>query len=247
MAPEQLECGKVDSRTDLYALGAVLYECLVGHPPHRGETIEHLLYGIMNKEAVPLWKQHPEISVELSALVGRAISRDPAERFAEAKDMACALQPHSKREDCTDAATGGFDLSPAPNRRSWVRRAWSPRPRRFVVWGGVGAVLASLSVLSVVALRSAQPTAPTGNSPSSAETKMAQVPDVRFQGDQIVRPSPSYPTRSEISPPDAAPVQKESGSPAQARSERPMRQRGTRRARQNLQSSIIDAANPYDK
>jgi serine/threonine protein kinase len=118
MAPEQLEGGTIDARTDLYALGAVLYECLAGHPPHEANSLERILYAIMNEKPTPLSKRLPEVSDALSRVVDRALARNPASRFTSVTAMAHALMscPTSGANQ-TDAATTHTETSRAHQRR----------------------------------------------------------------------------------------------------------------------------------
>lgn len=98
MAPEQLrERGEVDRRTDIYALGSILYECLAGRPPHQGERIERIVYAIMNERPRPLAELVESLPAELSSVVARAIERNPSDRFANADEFIAALSPLSRR------------------------------------------------------------------------------------------------------------------------------------------------------
>lgn len=89
MAPEQIQGTAIDPRTDLYALGAVLYELLTAHPVHRGETLGDLLYAIVHKPA-------PELTADvcpakLGETIQKALKKDPAERFPSAQAMLDSL------------------------------------------------------------------------------------------------------------------------------------------------------------
>lgn len=87
MAPEQFQGTRTDPRSDLYAVGAVLYHMLVGSPPY-GRQVLRFLVGDDRAPREPL----PERAAFLSDLVSRALSRDPAGRFASAREMAAALE-----------------------------------------------------------------------------------------------------------------------------------------------------------
>lgn len=94
MSPEQalgdLAC--VDERSDVYALGAVLYEVLTGQPPFTGESLREVLLKVQTECPVPPRRLEHRIPRELAAICERALSREPEDRFASAKDMAEALQ-----------------------------------------------------------------------------------------------------------------------------------------------------------
>jgi eukaryotic-like serine/threonine-protein kinase len=91
MAPEQLLARDVDGRTDLYAVGVTLYECLAGVVPFEGNFGEVLLK-CSTQPVPPLRQKAPDVTPELSAIIERALSREPDSRFADAQAFAQALR-----------------------------------------------------------------------------------------------------------------------------------------------------------
>jgi serine/threonine protein kinase len=91
MAPEQLLARDVDGRTDLYAVGVTLYECLAGVVPFEGNFGEVLLKS-STEPLPPLRQKAPEVSAELAAVIERALARDQEARFADALAFAQALR-----------------------------------------------------------------------------------------------------------------------------------------------------------
>jgi len=91
MAPEQLLAREVDGRTDLYALGVTLYECLAGVVPFEGNFGEVLL-GVSTKELPPLRQKVPDVPPELAAAIERALAREADARFADAPTFGQALR-----------------------------------------------------------------------------------------------------------------------------------------------------------
>ncbi|MEO3753073.1 Stk1 family PASTA domain-containing Ser/Thr kinase [Streptomyces sp. B6B3] len=84
LAPEQIEGGAVDARTDVYACGVLLYEMLTGRKPYTGETAARVLYAHVSED-MPLPSQEVEdLAPELDGLVARAAARDPGRRPADA-------------------------------------------------------------------------------------------------------------------------------------------------------------------
>ncbi|MGK5532291.1 Stk1 family PASTA domain-containing Ser/Thr kinase [Streptomyces sp. URMC 129] len=84
LAPEQIDGGTVDARTDVYACGVLLYEMLTGAKPHTGDSPARVLYARVNED-VPLPSLTvPELAAELDGLVARAAARDPMRRPADA-------------------------------------------------------------------------------------------------------------------------------------------------------------------
>ena len=84
MAPEQARGREVDARTDLFSLGTVLYECLAGRSPFLAASTYDTLQRVRSGESKPLSEVSDEVPEELSAIVSRAMSPDPAERHEDA-------------------------------------------------------------------------------------------------------------------------------------------------------------------
>lgn len=94
MAPEQARADRrVDRRADVYALGAILYECLTGQPPHAGASAEEVLFQRMNAAPRSLTEQRPELSSSLVAVVQRALASDPDARYGSVLELSNALLP----------------------------------------------------------------------------------------------------------------------------------------------------------
>jgi serine/threonine protein kinase len=91
MAPEQLLAGDVDARTDVYAVGITLYECLAGVVPFEGSFGEVLLK-VSTQPLTPLRSKAADISPELAAVVERAVAREPDARFPDALALLQALR-----------------------------------------------------------------------------------------------------------------------------------------------------------
>ncbi len=92
MAPEMLRVGgaALDTRSDVYSLGATLYEALGGHPPFREQNPERLLYAILREEPPAL--RLPGRDRDLETIVARCLEKDPADRVATARDLADDLR-----------------------------------------------------------------------------------------------------------------------------------------------------------
>lgn len=90
MSPEQArgEEGLIDERSDIYALGAVLYELLTGHPPFQGENALQIRYQIIEKPPEAVRTAEPQVPPELVAICERAMRKNPADRYVSAKDLA---------------------------------------------------------------------------------------------------------------------------------------------------------------
>ncbi len=91
MAPEQIRGQPVDPRTDIYALGAVIYHALTGRPPYTGDSAIAVGFAHCNEPLVPPAQVRASVPASWSDLVVRAMSRDPSHRFATAQDLAAGL------------------------------------------------------------------------------------------------------------------------------------------------------------
>ncbi len=87
MAPEQIEGGDVDARSDVFGLGVLLYECMVGHLPFEGANPAQVLRRVLDGQYPPAHAERPLVGVRWSAIIDRALAHAPAGRFPNASAM----------------------------------------------------------------------------------------------------------------------------------------------------------------
>ena len=92
MSPEQVRGQATDARSDVWAVGVVLYEMLSGHVPFQGSHAEAIAHAIRNEAPEPLRSIRPEIPEEIEQLVFRALHKDAAVRFPSGRELARALR-----------------------------------------------------------------------------------------------------------------------------------------------------------
>src|SRR5215469_4326726 len=119
MAPEQIQGGTVDARTDLYSFGVTLYELLTGRKPFQADTTYTVLNAQCNQPPTPPVELNPAIPQELTAIVLHAMAKKPEDRFQTAEDFRNALrgirepQTAAIPQAAAPAAEGGWQPMPA--------------------------------------------------------------------------------------------------------------------------------------
>jgi len=130
MAPEQASGDRhVDGRVDVYALGVVTYEMLVGEPPFTGPTVQAIMAKVMTEEPRPISVTRKSVPEAVEAAVLTALQKVPADRFATPGEFQRAL-----------AGTTPVAIRP-------TRARTSPSSRRPLAWGGVTALVAVAAFL----------------------------------------------------------------------------------------------------
>lgn len=97
MSPEQARGERVDTQSDVYGAGTVLYATLTGRPPFDEENVQRTLLSVMSREPTRPRTLVPIISEGLELVVQRAMAKDPAERYATVEELAEALEPFTER------------------------------------------------------------------------------------------------------------------------------------------------------
>jgi hypothetical protein len=108
MSPEQVSSGEVDTRSDIFNIGIILYELLAGERPFRGDTGVEVMAAILKQEPLPLPETLPQT---VRRVVFRCLEKKPENRFQSAADLAFSLR------EC-------LDLEPPPTAVTLRRRSW---------------------------------------------------------------------------------------------------------------------------
>ncbi len=167
MSPEQCRGAPVDHRTDIYALGVLLYQMLSGRLPFNAEGLGELLLQHMTQAPQPLGELVPGLSPTVEAAVMRALEKDLERRFQNVQQLLDALQgvatgahpvlaataPGARRVD-TLTGVAGEALAPTMNRRG----------PRVLVWGALLGIVLAGGAVALIARKPAGP-GTTGGAP----------------------------------------------------------------------------------
>jgi serine/threonine protein kinase len=149
LSPEQATGQPVDGRSDVYALGVVLYEMLAGRPPFTGNLALEIMHQHVTEEPPPLTRFRSDVPVSLKAVVDRCLRKDPRSRYRGARELALDLRRlRSLGPQATDQLPALRSTEPLEDRGG----AASPPPRRRSSLGpwavaGVALLLALLGLL----------------------------------------------------------------------------------------------------
>jgi eukaryotic-like serine/threonine-protein kinase len=122
MSPEQASGGAVDQRSDIFAVGCMLYEMVTAQRPFAGKSVVDTLHKIINEEPRPLRELAPNAPPELQRIVRKCLAKEPDARYQSAKDLAIDLREF-RRDVESDTWSGG--VQPAGRLKPAAPRWWA--------------------------------------------------------------------------------------------------------------------------
>jgi len=142
ISPEQVRGKRGDARSDLYAVGVMLYEMLTGSVPFTGPNPFAVMNDRLLNQPVPPRQLNPAITPQLQEIIFRALEREPKNRYASAREMARDLENQDE-----------VGVAERPEAQEW-RKRHSPERRQWLLYAGLALIpVAILVVMFLVATR----------------------------------------------------------------------------------------------
>lgn len=211
MAPEQVRAEKdIDARADVWAVGATLYECLVGEPAHAAPSHSAVIARIVTVPVKSVRERRPDVDGHLDGIVLRALSIEVSARFASAAEMHRALEAYASGSASTVAS-----LPPIGMASSGSIRKPEVAKRPFPVFFAGLALIAGivLTMIGIGLWKARAPAEPLFPTTVDTDLSNAQPPPPPPSADPVVVPVPSVapvpPPSASASPPPSVSAKKD--------------------------------------
>lgn len=156
MSPEQARGIAVDARSDLFSLGAVVYEMLTGQPPFSGETTTETIASIIHEEVVPVSRFRPDAPPQLQWIVEKALQKDLDDRFQSARELLGDLRRFGRQLESSETQQSLAGVSDDHSHSRTVEHASQSSAEYFVQtlgkhrWKAFAAVIALTAVAALL-------------------------------------------------------------------------------------------------
>ena len=174
MSPEQVKGRAVDGRSDIFSLGVMLYEMVTGEKPFPGQNITTVIYKIVNEDPVPPRQIDPSIHPGISAVIMKALVKEPDQRYQNCREM----------------------LEDLRNYRTIARRGGNPLSTMMMGGGSPAATLVSGNPAGRGLTSEDHTVAATARSLNTRASAPSQTPVVRRTG--IIAPAPEPPKKKSV-------------------------------------------------
>ncbi|MEL6428010.1 MAG: serine/threonine-protein kinase [Planctomycetota bacterium] len=188
MAPEQVEDGTYDARSEVYALGATLYELLTGAPPHEGDSRSQLERSIRERRPRPPRARNRSLPVDVDAVLEKALHPDPERRYVDMRAFG---------EDL-DRLRAGRPVAARPDGALYRVRRWAGRQPLLAAVSAVALAGVIAVPVSIIAVQSAYADELEASYEEEREARRAEADVARFVIDvletadpNLARPSPA--------------------------------------------------------
>jgi serine/threonine-protein kinase len=210
LSPEQIGERPVDHRTDIYALGVVLFQILTGRFPFDAINYAALVTKILHEPPISADTLRPDVPSGLAAVISRMLAKKPEQRFADMRELSAALAPFQN----APSQFSSF-MSDAPTQIA-TPEAWESQSnpsalsiasrKRIWVGAGIGVTIALTSTLWLIATRQddappSAPRMPTTAAPAAKASKVQRAVPAPVPVAEPPAPAPASPAAAEAAPP----------------------------------------------